>query len=306
MKNSLLLLISMAIAMSICAQKQTPDTNYANRVTSVTWMPDGKSLLFSVVKFHKQNHQAPFFSRVFSYELATGKITELFENGSNLAPSPNGKTIAFLKRDDKRSADIYLYQIENKQQSLLASDTTKKNSLSWSPDGKKIMYNISHKGENQHATIDICVLDVATGKVKQVTESHPHKSYSPAWCPDSKKIVYYLEKGDDNDQIWLTDDEGSFHTNLTHDTTTHNYFPSWLDEKTIYYTQDPETIMTMKIDGSKKQKLEGINHYHVKFSPAAGLFAYVQEDPENNIVVFDRQKKTTKVLVDEGTIKGLF
>ena len=306
MKNSLLLLISLAIAMTVCAQKQTPDTNYANRVTSVTWMPDGKSLLFSVVKFHKHNHQAPFFSRVFRYELATEKITELFENGSSLAPSPDGKMIAFLRRDEKRSADIYLYQIEKKQQSLLGSDTTKKNSLSWSPDGKKIMYNISHNGENQHVTIDICVLDLATGKVKQVTDSHPYKSYSPAWSPDSKKIVYYLEKGDDNDQIWLTDDEGSFHTNLTNDTTTHNYFPSWLDEKTIFYTQSPETIMTMRIDGSKKQKLEGINHYQVKFSPAAGLFAYVQEDPENKVVVFDRKKKVSKVLLDGSLIQKLF
>jgi Tol biopolymer transport system component len=243
---------------------------------------------------------------VFRYELSTGKITELFENGSNLAPSPDGKMIAFLKRDDKRSADIYLYQIEKKQESLLGSDTTKKNSLSWSPDGKKIMYNISHKGENQHATIDICVLELATGKVNQVTDSHPYKSYSPAWSPDSKKILYYLEKGDDNDQIWLTDAEGSFHTNLTNDTTTHNYFPSWLDEKTIFYTQHPETIMTMRMDGSNKQKIDGINHYQVKFSPAAGLFAYVQEDPENKIVVFDRKKKTTKVLVDENIIKALF
>ncbi len=306
MKNSMMLLISLAIALTAGAQKQTPDTNYANRVTSVTWTADGRSLLFSVVKFHKHNHQAAFFSRVFRYELSTGKITGLFENGSNLAPSPDGKMIAFLKRDDKRSADIYLYQIEKKQESRLTSDTTKKNSLSWSPDGNKIMYNISHKGENQHATIDICVLELATGKVKQVTDSHPYKSYSPAWSPDSKKIVYYLEKGDDNDQIWLTDSEGSFHTNLTNDTTTHNYFPSWLDEKTIFYTQAPETIMTMRMDGSNKQKLVGINHYQVKFSPSAGLFAYVQEDPENKIVVFDRKKKTTKVLVDENIIKTLF
>jgi len=60
------------------------------------------------------------------FELATNKIMDLFENASNLAPSPDGKTIAFLKRDDKRSANIYLYDIKNKQQSILSTDSTKK------------------------------------------------------------------------------------------------------------------------------------------------------------------------------------
>ena len=306
MKSILILLLSPAIALTVWAQKQPADTNFANRVTSVTWMPDGKSLLFSVVKFHKHDEQAPFFSKVFRYDLSTTKITGLFENGSNLAPSPDGKTIAFLKRDDKKSADIYLYHLEKMRQTLLTTDTTKKNALCWSPDGKKILYNISHSGENQQSVIDICVLDLATKKVTQITQSRPHKSYSPVWSPDNKKIVYYFERGDGHDQIWLTDDEGSFHTNLTNDTTTHNYFPFWVDEKTIFYTQSPETIMTMKIDGGNKEKLEGINHYHPKFSPAAGLFAYVQEDPDNKVMLFDWNRKTTKVLLDEGIIKGLF
>jgi len=87
------------------------------------------------------------------------------------------------------------------------------------------MYTISHSGENENSIIDMCILDLATNKVKQITQSHPHKSYSPVWRPDSKKIVYYFEKGDGHDQVWLTDDEGSFHTNLANDITTHNYFP---------------------------------------------------------------------------------
>jgi len=270
-------------------------------------MPDGKSLLFSVVKFHKHNQDAPFFSKVFRYVFATGRILELFDNGSNLAPSPDVKTIAFLKRDDKRSADIYLYDIEKRQVSRLPSDTTKKNALSWSPDGKKILYNISHKrNNNQDAIVDICVMDLVTNSVRQVTQSAPHKSYSPAWCPDSEKIAYYLEKGDGHDQIWLTDDEGSFHTNLTRDTTTHNYFPSWIDERTVFYTQSPEIIMTMRIDSGKKQKLEGINNDHVKYNAAAGMFAYVTQDPENTVVIYDWKNKKTEILVNDKRVKQLF
>jgi len=305
-KETLIFLFSLATTITVCAQKPVADTNYTNRATSVIWMPDGKSLLFCVVKFHKHNQDAPFFSKVFRYVFATGRILELFDNGSNLAPSPDGKTIAFLKRDDKKSADIYLYDIEKGQQSRLASDTTKKNALSWSPDGKKIVYNVSHKGENQDATVDICVLDLITKSIRQITQSNPYKSFSPAWSPDGEKIAYYLEKGDGHDQIWLTDDEGSFHTNLTRDTTTHNYFPSWIDERTVYYTQSPETIMTMRIDSGKKEKLEGINNYHAKYNPSAGMFVYVTEDPENSVVIYDWKNKKTETLVNDKRIRQLF
>ena len=109
-------ILSLATAISVYGQKQVSDTNYSNRVTSVTWMPDGRSLLFAVVKFHKHDENAPFFSKVFRYVFATGRILELFDNGSNLAPSPDGKTIAFLKRDDKRSP-IFIYTILKKDNS---------------------------------------------------------------------------------------------------------------------------------------------------------------------------------------------
>ncbi len=302
----LLLILSLSTALFVNAQKQISDSNYTNRVTSVAWMPDGNSLLFSVVKFHKHNDNAPFFSKVYRYVFATGRILELFDNGSNLAPSPDGKTIAFLKRDDKRSADIYIYDIEKRQQLGLASDTTKKNALSWSPDGKKIAYNISHRQNNQDPTVDICVLNLVTRSITQVTQGNPYMSYSPAWSPDSEKIAYYVEKGDGHDQVWLTDDEGSFHTNLTRDTTTHNYFPSWIDERTIFYTQSPETIMTMRIDSGKKEKLEGIKDDRAKYSAAAGMFVYVTEDPENSVVIYDWKNKKTEILVNDKRIKQLF
>lgn len=306
MTKTWLLFMLLATGIAVHSQTLPADTNYATRITAIEWMPDGKAMLLSIVKFHKTNRQAPFFSKVFRYDLQSKKIEEMFENGSNLAPSPDGKTIAFIKRDDSKRADIYLYDTKTKQQTVLKTDTARKNALSWSPDGKKLLYNISYGGINQNATIDICVLDLATKQIKQVTHSSPHKSYTPVWCPDSRKIVYYFEKGDSHDQIWLTDSEGSFHTNLTNDTTTHNFFPSWINDKTIVYTLAPETIMTMNIDGTNKQKVEGIKSYLVKFSPAAGLLTYLAAQPENKVIVYDWKKKTSSILLDEPVLNTIW
>ena len=306
MKTLFILFVVSFFTSSGKSQTNKIDTNYATRAVSAVWMPDGKSLLIAVVKYHKTDRQAPFFSKVFNYDLSSKQLTPLFENGSNLAPSPDGKTIAFLKRDDNKRADIYFFNTITKNETVLKTDTTGKNALSWSPDGKNLLYNISHGGTGQHATIDICVLNIATKQIKQITQSGKDKSYDPNWGPDNKKIVYYLEKGDGHDQIWLTDINGSFHTNLTNDTTTHNYFASWFDEKTILYTQDPETIMLMNSDGSNKRKIEGINSYHVKYNPAAGKFVYVNTETNNNVVLYDWKKKTSTIIMDGAKIIDIF
>lgn len=298
MKKAFLLFITLVSAPIINSQTNKPDTNYATRAVAATWMPDGRSLLISVVKYHKTDRQAPFFSKVFSYDLSSKQVTYLFDNGSNLAPSPDGKTIAFLKRDDDKRTNIYFFDIAKKTETVFATDTSTKNALEWSPDGKNLLYNISHGGTGQHATIDICVLNIATKQVKQITQSGKDKSYDPNWCPDSKKIVYYLEKGDGHDQIWLTDLNGSFHTNITNDTTTHNYFPSWFDDQSIIYTQDPGTIMMMNLNENTRRKIEGIKSYHVKYNIASGKFAYVTTETDNNVIIYDWKKKIRMVILD--------
>ena len=298
MRPLFILLIAVNFTTAIISQTNKVDTNYASRVVSAVWMPDGRSLLIAVVKYHKTDQKAPFFSKVLNYDISSKQLNPLLENGSNLAPSPDGKTIAFLKRDDTKRADIYFYNTATKQETIFKTDTSGKNSLSWSPDGKNLLYNISHGGTGQHATIDICVLNIATKQIRQITQSGKDKSYDPNWCPDSRKIVYYLEKGDGHDQIWLTDINGSFHTNLTNDTTTHNYFPSWFDEQTILYTQSPENIMMMNVNDRKKKRIEGISAEQVKYNIASRSFVYVTTETDNNVILYDWKKKSKTIILD--------
>lgn len=289
------LLITGIISFS---QTNKIDTNYATRAVSAVWMQDGRSLLIGVVRYHKTKDNS-FSSRVFKYDIASKQLTPLLDNANNLAPSPDGKTIAFFNIYDNKKNHIHVFDLGTKKEFVLYTDTSSKNALEWSPDGRYLVYNASSKGEGQSSTIDICVLNIATKKVKQVTNSGNDKAYDPGWSPDSKKIVYYLEKGDGHDQIWLTDINGSFHTNLTNDTTTHNYFASWFDEQTILYTQSPETIILMNVNDRKKSKVEGINSEQVKYNSTAGKFVYVTNtETENNVTLFDWKTKQKTILVD--------
>lgn len=299
----ILLLVVIVMSLEAFAQNM-PDSNFVTMITAANWMPDGKSLLLNIVKFDKTRKAPPAF-KGFTFKLDEKKLEPLAFDGGNRSASPDGRTLAFVKTNQNNKGDIYLYDLATKQETPLVTDTFNKNSPNWSNDGKKIVYNRESNGRGRDATLEICVVDIKTKEIKQITESGKHKSYSPVWAPKGDNIVYYFEKGDNRDQIWLTDSKGSFHTNLTNDTTTHNYYPSWIDENTIVYTQSPTDVMTMKTDGSNKQKKEGINSFLVKYNPATKQAIYITQRPDSKLMLYDWEKKTSSLLLDQAAIKKL-
>ena len=282
----------------------TADSNFVTVITAANWMPDGKSLLLNVVKFDKTRKVPPVF-KGFTFTIEGKKLEPLGFDGGNRSASPDGKQLAYVKTKENNKGDIYLYDLVTKQETALVVDTFNKNSPNWSNDGKKIVYNRESNGRGRDATLEICVVDIKTKEIKQVTESGKYKSYNPVWAPKGDQIVYYFEKGDNRDQIWLTDAKGSFHTNLTNDTSTHNFYPSWIDKNTIVYTLSPNNIMTMKTDGSNKQKIEGITSFLVRYNPATKQVAYVTQQPDSKLMLYDWEKKTTTTLLEPSSLKGL-
>jgi dipeptidyl aminopeptidase/acylaminoacyl peptidase len=301
--KKIFLLILIAVSLKAFTQNAA-DSNFVTVITAVNWMPDGKSLLLNVVKFDKTRKTPPVF-RGFTFIPEGKKLEPLGFDGGGRAASPDGKTLVFVKTKENNKGDIYLYDLTTKQETALVTDTFNKAAPNWSNDGKKIVYNRESNGRGRDATLDICIVDIKTKEIKQVTESGKYKSYSPVWAPEGDKIVYYFEKGDNHDQVWLTDSKGSFHTNLTNDTTTHNFYPSWIDKNTIVYTLSPNNVMTIKTDGSNRQKIEGISSFLVKYNPVTKRAAYVTQQPDSKLMLYDWEKKTTSVLLDQAALKGL-
>ncbi len=293
------------LVSSLKSQTVFEKNDYTTRISSITWIPDGNAILLGIVKHHKTNRQAPFFSKVILYDLQKRNFTHLFDDGSNLAVSPDGKTIAYLKRSEKNKTDIQFYHTSTGHNSVLKIDTLPKFALDWSADGKNLIYN-TRKGNGPTAAVNIFVLNLATKQVKQISKSEHHKSYNPTAGPDGKSIAYYLEKGDGRDQIWLTDINGSFHKNLSNDTATHNYYPEWIDDKSIFYTQSPQTIMIVDKDGNNKRKIEGLETTSAKYNAKTLSFAYIKSDEENKLMLFDFNTGKTLEILDGTTLLGLF
>ncbi|MDX1943428.1 MAG: hypothetical protein SFU99_22875, partial [Saprospiraceae bacterium] len=229
-------------------------------------------------------------------------IEPLAIDGGGLAVSPNGNSVAYIKQVNGKD-QIYLYNFTQKEDKLLVNDTLKKYAVSWSPDGKNLVYNIQI-GKGANAKVEICTYNIQTNKINQITKNSAFKCYTPVWNTKGDKIAYTTEKGDKRDQIYLTDKNGNFHTNLTNDTTTHNYAPCWQDEKTIMYIQSPGYIMKMKIDGSQKQSVEGISTTQFKYNKNTNSIIYL--DSDENLMIADLKSKTKKVLINASQLNVLF
>jgi Tol biopolymer transport system component len=152
--------------------------------------------------------------------------------------------------------------------------------------------------------VDICTVIISTRQVKQITHSGKYKSYNPSWDPDGKHIVYYLEKGDHHDQIYLTDTNGSFHRNITNDTSTLNYYPSWMDSKTILYTIDPIKLH-ISIDGSNRQVLAELTTDRATYNSVSHRIAYIDNSKGNKVVIYAPERKIKTIIADNTMLIGL-
>ena len=280
---------------------QKEDTLFEKRISGFTWMPDGNAIILNVMKNDKTGKTPPI-TRKFKFSISSKTVELLPIVGGGLAVSPNGNSVAYIKQVNGKD-QIYHYNLTQKQDKLLVNDTLKKYAVSWSSDGNNIVYNIQI-GKGPNAKVEICTYSIRKNKIKQISKNTGFKCYTPIWNTKNNKIVYTSEKGDQRDQIYLTDKNGSFHTNITNDTTTHNYSPYWLDETTIIYIQSPENIMTMKIDGSHKQIIHGINTTQFKFNSATNSIIY--SDADENLMIADLESKTKKILINQNQLNALF
>jgi len=271
------------------------DSNFKKVITAFSWMPDGQSLILNIMKIDKAEKLPPVPGK-YLFDIKSRNLKLLPIDGSGLIADPSGKSIAFIKRINNKPA-IYLYQLATGIEKSLIDDTLSKFALTWSPDGNSIAYN-SAQGPRDNRKTEIVVYNLLTKEKKQITNSTSYKSYSPSWSPFSDQILYYLEKGDSRDQIYLTDKNGSFHRNLTNDTSTLNYYPTWIDQNTILYTQDPDKQIILHLNGNKKETIEGIKSSDSKYNAKANKIAYIED--ETRLILYDMKSKAKETFLDLG------
>jgi WD40 repeat protein len=125
----------------------------------------------------------------YSVDLETGARTPLPESivgtedvTSEYAVSPDGSRLAYVRRDAKNTAAIFVANLDGTGVEQVTSRDA--GEPAWSPDGSRIAYVGGPDG-------NVFVLDLATSVSTQVTdEPDGGSAYAPTFTPDGESIVY--------------------------------------------------------------------------------------------------------------------
>ncbi len=177
----------------------------------------------------------------------SGQITRLTNNDrheNNPALSPDGKKVAFHGGDidNPLTWDIYIINLETKEETRLTNNKVLDGHPDWSPDGTKIVFaSFSDVHGNPSGTADIYTVNIDGTGLTQLTNSS-WEDNDPEWSPDGTKIAFKSTRNTQEsarEEIYVMDADGDNVRRLTRTTGWQSdHDPSWSpDSKTIAFNR---------------------------------------------------------------------
>ena len=144
-------------------------------------------------------------------------------NLDNLAPawSPTGRQIVFVSG---RSGDAQLYMMgaDGTGLELLPCGQSHCDHPSWSAVNNKIAYTCGPGGP---AGYDVCVLDMSSRQLSNLTEGHNGSHEQPTFSPNGRHILFTTTRWG-NKQLAMIDVGGTMHERRITNTG-NNTYPAW-------------------------------------------------------------------------------
>ncbi len=155
---------------------------------SPTWFPDG-----SAIAFVSERDGAPGVWKI--PRLGGETPTLLVASADSPAVSPDGKRIAFTRRDTKGSSRIFVAPLaDTASAKMITTDQDglwEHESPAWSPDGRTICYA---------AHTDLWIVAADGGAARQLTHDG-EVDFEPAWSADGR-WVYFSSMREGTTAIW--------------------------------------------------------------------------------------------------------
>ncbi len=196
--------------------------------------PDGKHVVYAVQRVDRQTEKK--YTNLWWVATSGGKAHP-FTTGDHVDSqprwSPDGQWVAFISnRADEKQPQLYLIPANGGEARKLTDLKGEFASFAWSPDGKQIICQFRKKDKEAlkrekderkkklglvyrritrlHYSLDgygflpqerwhLWIIDVKSGKAKQLTSGKVYDEKSPCWSPDGKQIAFVSNRSVDPD-----------------------------------------------------------------------------------------------------------
>jgi dipeptidyl aminopeptidase/acylaminoacyl peptidase len=203
-------------------------------LTDIHLSPDGSQIVYGVQRVDEKTEKK--YANLWMVR-TDGSGERQFTQGdqTDASPrwSPDGRMLAFLSsRKEGESAQVYVIDADGGEARRLTDLKGEISSLTWSPDGKSLLLEFTQKdqevidreadeqkkklgvvsrhytrlfyrGDGQgwlgHERTHLWVVDVAKGRMKQLTSGKVYDEYNASWSPDGKSIVFCSNRSEDPD-----------------------------------------------------------------------------------------------------------
>jgi acylaminoacyl-peptidase len=137
----------------------------------LTWMPDGKSIVFSANRQAEWQHD-PLEAELWSVNVSSGELTQLTDrNGPDFSPtlSPDGSKLAYLGFDDQRmgyhNTNVYVMDIDDGSVQSLTDDFDRSiDDVQWAGDSRSLYVQYDDHGRRNIATLSM------SGRISSVAD----------------------------------------------------------------------------------------------------------------------------------------
>ena len=128
---------------------------------------------------------------IYALSLSTQEKRLVLPDGVHLACSPDGKHLAFAKRDESsKYIEVFMVDVDGTNlRQLTFNQNTNRYYPAWSPDGKQIVFD----SDAPDGTKALMAVSVEDGKIREIFRAKkPDDRFLMAnWSPDGSKLVWF-------------------------------------------------------------------------------------------------------------------